>query len=439
MRLLCTAVAVSVLASPARAQTPLSAGVAAATFDSVWTRINRTFYDTAFLNTRWVALRDSVRPLAAAAQSNEELRTTLQGMLGAIGVSHFGLIAREASPEMSAEEAVASANPGSIGLQVRAIGDRIVAWRVDSGGPAWQAGVRPGVSITRIGSMPVADAMERVARIESASVRRQTLMSVVMQANTRINRAPGDSIELGFGDDARWITAVPARGSVQKFGNLPPMNTTVDAYERREGGRCIGVIAFSVWMPVAVARIDSAVDRMRGCDALVFDVRGNPGGVAGMVGGVAGHVLDSAFTLGSLIQRTATLSLRANPRRVTSDGRRVEPFAGPVAVLIDPLSASASEFFAAALQGLGRARVFGETSAGASVPALMERLPNGDVLMHVIADHTDSKGRRVEGVGVIPDEVIPLNAASLAAGRDDALDAALRWAATQPGRTPTPR
>jgi carboxyl-terminal processing protease len=61
----------------------------------------------------------------------------------------------------------------------------------------------------------------------------------------------------------------------------------------------------------------------------------------------------------------------------------------------------------------------------------MGRLPNGDVLLHAIADHKDSKGRRVEGVGVIPDEVTPLNAASLAAGRDDALDAALRWAAAQ--------
>ena len=99
---------------------------------------------------------------------------------------------------------------------------------------------------------------------------------------------------------------------------------------------------------------------------------------------------------------------------------------------MDPLSGSTSEFFAAGLQGLGRAHIVGDTSAGAALPALMDRLPNGDVMMHVIADLTDSRGRRVEGVGVVPDEVIPLKAAALAAGHDDALEAALRWAAAQP-------
>jgi carboxyl-terminal processing protease len=156
-----------------------------------------------------------------------------------------------------------------------------------------------------------------------------------------------------------------------------------------------------------------------------------------MVTGVAGHVLDSAYMIGTLRQRTQTLTFKANPRRVSSDSIpvAVRPYAGPVAILMDPLSGSTSEFFAAGLQGLGRARIIGEVSAGRALPALMVRLPNDDVLMHVIADLTDSRGRRVEGVGVIPDHVVPLNAKSLEAGRDDALEAALRWAASQPRPT----
>jgi carboxyl-terminal processing protease len=430
-RIFGAALAAMLAAPTVHAQDPLPAGVALATFDTVWARINRTFYDTAFLNTRWVALRDSLRPVAAKATTNDQLRGTLQVMLGSIGTSHFGIITRESSPALNADEAIASANPGSIGLQLRAIGTELFASRVENGSPAWRAGVRPGMSIKTIGNTSVATTMQQVTAIENPDVRKQTMMAVVMQANARLNRAPGDSIKLDFGRGPVFVTAEKAPGQMSKFGNLPPMSTRVEAYERRVNGKRIGVIAFSVWMPVAVAQIDSAVDRFRDADGIIFDVRGNPGGVAGMVGGVAGHVVDSQYVVGTLIQRGATLSLRANPRRVSTQAERVAPYAGPVAVLIDPLSASASEFFAAGLQGWGRARVFGETSAGASVPALMGRLPNGDVLLHAIADHKDSKGRRVEGVGVIPDEVTPLNAASLAAGRDDALDAALRWAAAQ--------
>jgi carboxyl-terminal processing protease len=55
------------------------------------------------------------------------------------------------------------------------------------------------------------------------------------------------------------------------------------------------------------------------------------------------------------------------------------------------------------------------------------RLPNGDVLMHVVADFVTPNGTRIEGVGVIPDEVIPLERPALQQGADGALDAAIRW------------
>jgi carboxyl-terminal processing protease len=428
-------VAVAALATmPLRAQDTLPAGIAVATFDSVWAKIDRTYYDTVFLKTRWAALRDSLRPVAAAARSTAALRSTVQGMLGEIPTSHFGLISQEASPALAADEAMRVANPGSIGAELRLSGVDLVVFRVTEGGPAWRAGVRPGDKITRVGSRSTAEIATALEVVTDPAVRKQTRYQVSAQAQALINRAPGDSVSLEIGGVERWIVAERARGQVQRFGNLPAMPVTVDVTERRIDGKRVGIIAFSVWMPVVIAQVDSAIDRLRDADAIIFDIRGNPGGVAGMVGGIAGHVLDTTALLGTLYQRGVTLSLRANPRRVNTRAERVTPFSGPVAVLIDDMSASASEFFAAALQGLDRARVFGTTSVGASVPALMGRLPNGDVLLHAVADHTDSKGRRVEGVGVIPDEAIPLNAATLAAGRDDVVEAALRWAARQPRR-----
>jgi carboxyl-terminal processing protease len=64
---------------------------------------------------------------------------------------------------------------------------------------------------------------------------------------------------------------------------------------------------------------------------------------------------------------------------------------------------------------------------GQALPALFDRLPNGDVLIHAFGDFVTADGTRLEGRGVVPDEAVPLRRADLLAGRDRALEAALAW------------
>jgi carboxyl-terminal processing protease len=121
------------------------------------------------------------------------------------------------------------------------------------------------------------------------------------------------------------------------------------------------------------------------------------------------------------------LRIAANPRLVDAAGTRVQPFAGPVAVLIDEGSASASEVFAGGMRAVDRVRVFGSRSAGAVLPAIWDRLPNGDVLYHAFAEFVTATNERLEGHGVVPDHAVPVTRADLLAGRDPVLDAALAW------------
>jgi carboxyl-terminal processing protease len=160
---------------------------------------------------------------------------------------------------------------------------------------------------------------------------------------------------------------------------------------------------------------------------VVVDLRGNRGGLAAMIVGVAGHFLDTRDTLGTFQMRRSSLRIVANPRRVSGAGARVSPFAGPVAVLVDEGSASASEVFAGGMRALGRVRVFGAASAGAVLPAVWDRLPNGDILYHAIAEFVTAADERLEGRGVLPDEPVALTRRDLLAGRDPVLDAALAW------------
>jgi carboxyl-terminal processing protease len=179
--------------------------------------------------------------------------------------------------------------------------------------------------------------------------------------------------------------------------------------------------------PLAAA-IDRAVDAARQAGGLVIDLRQNPGGVLTMLMGVSGHFFDVPRTLGTLRTRDSELKLVANPRLVSADGTRVAAFAGRVAIVVDETSYSASEIFAGGMQAAGRARVFGAPTPGGALPALLRQLPNGDVLEYAIGDFVTVAGRRIEGQGVVPDELVRPSRAAVASGHDPALEAAVRWA-----------
>ena len=106
---------------------------------------------------------------------------------------------------------------------------------------------------------------------------------------------------------------------------------------------------------------------------------------------------------------------------------RPQTFRGPLAILVDGCSASTAEIFAGGLKDAGRARIFGTRTAGAALPSIIERLPNGDGFQYAIANYISEGGQPLEGIGVIPDEEVHLTRRQLLAGRDPVLDAAMDW------------
>ena len=220
-----------------------------------------------------------------------------------------------------------------------------------------------------------------------------------------------------------------------KFGNLPPRVANLEWERRVVNGRTIGIIRWNIWMPALAAKFDAAIDSLRSSDAILLDIRGNPGGVGGMAMGFAGHFVDSMHVIGLMKQRgTNDMRFTANPRLVNAAGQRVQPFTGPVALVVDEISVSTSEIFAEGMQTIGRARVFGTQTAGQALPSVAERLPNGDILYHAIANFVSPTGKQIEGAGVTPDVKAPPTRKALLEGKDPALDAAIVWAASQTRR-----
>jgi carboxyl-terminal processing protease len=396
------------------------------TFDAAWTIIKNTHFDKTMNGLDWNAVRAELEPKAAAAKTPAELRAVIRDMLARLGLSHFALIpsTADAPDKGSASSGDSSGDPG---VEVRLLGHDIVVTRV---GPEVTAPVRAGWRITQIGSTAAADLLKGIPETENERLQKVEAWRL---AETRLRGPAGSNVDVTFedGQGASVKTSLerrPEHGNPVTVGNLPTMYVRVEKDRKpTPSGKTAGVIKFNVWMTAVDPQFQQAMSEFRGASGIVIDLRGNPGGLAAMLMGISGYFVSQPLTLGVMKTRDGELRFVANPRLVNASGERVEAFNGPLAILVDSMSGSASECFAGGMQSIGRARIFGQTSMGQALPALFDRLPNGDLLIHAYGDFVTATGTRLEGRGVIPDESVPLERADLLAGRDRTMEAALAW------------
>jgi carboxyl-terminal processing protease len=418
---------VALVASAALAAGTLhaQAPAAAATFDAVWRIVRDTAFDPEFNAEAWDRVRSELRPRAIAAATPGDLRAVLADMLGRLHLSHFAVI--PSTPDAPGEGRDLTGLPG---FDVRLVGGQLLVTTVDAGSGADKAGVHPGWIVQAIGDAPVSSLLDAIPK---DTAKRIVQLEAWRAVQSRLRGRPGSKADVVFADASgtsvrKAIDRAPESGEPVNVGSLPTMYVRVRSEAlQTPGGRRAGLIGFNVWMTAVDRPFQQAVDRFRGADGIVIDLRGNPGGLAAMIMGIAGHFVAERATLGVMRTRDSELRFAVNPRLVSAAGERVEPYGGPVAILVDGMTGSASECFAGGMQSLGRARVFGQTSMGQALPALFDRLPNGDVLIHAWGDFVTGTGVRIEGRGVVPDVPVALTRADLLAGHDRPLEAALDW------------
>jgi len=413
--------------------TPIDPALAVATFDSAWSTIHRTYYDSTFRGINWPGVRAELRPRAESARTVGELRAAIRAMLARMGESHFGLIPAEiVRATTTGGDDSASGVAGDAGIEIRIVDGEPVAWRVDSAGPAYAAGVRPGWIIEEVDGVSVRPAVAAALALPAPRDRKEAFRLAAAGLRRQLDGDSGTTVDAKVVDGsgrATKVTIVRRRepGEVVRFGNLPPLNVRLTRARVPATGGCMGYVSFNIWLTPISAPFDSAMQELADCRGMVLDLRGNPGGLAALSMGIGVYFVDTIVPLGILRTRGNDLRLVTNPRRVSLGGRAVSVYNRPLAILVDGESVSTSEIFAAGMQYLGRARVFGDTTSGQALPALVKRLPNNDVLLHVFSDYTLPDGTRLEVRGVIPDAVEVVTRGDLLLGRDAALMAALAW------------
>jgi carboxyl-terminal processing protease len=390
-------------------------------FDHVWTTIRDKHFDPELAGLDWRAVRAELRPRVEQASVVSEARQAMEEMIARLGQSHFAIIPAQLYETLDRPEGNGVWD-GWTGIEARVIDGRALITAVHEGTPADEAGIRPGWVVLRIEDEELKPKIDAISEELEGQVWKDAVMAGAL--TWRLTGAVGDTVALRLLDGRdktveRTLTLAEQPGQKQQIGYLPPLHVWIDVKRLDES---IGYVAFNMFLdPVNVMpAFNAAVQSFLDADGLIIDIRGNGGGLPGMAMGMAGWLIaEKNQKLGTMYLRDNELKIIVNPRPTT--------FSGPVAVLVDCLSGSASEIFSGGLKDLGRAQIVGSRTTGAVLPSVVEKLPNGDGFQYAIAGYVSEGGEVLEGRGVTPDiEIVPTREALLE-GHDPVLEAAIAW------------
>src|ERR1041385_748316 len=144
--------------------------------------------------------------------------------------------------------------------------------------------------------------------------------------------------------------------------------------------------------------------KKQGMQALVLDLRWNPGGLLDQ----AVDVCEKFLPRGQLVVSTEGRNAAQNSRRV-ANGKGDELHGMPMVVLINLGSASASEIVAGCLQDLKRAIVLGEKSFGKGSVQSILPLQDGSALRLTTAKYYTPSHKVIHEEGITPDITVAMS------------------------------
>ena len=397
-----------------------TADVRRQSFDIVWRTVKEKHFDPTFGGVDWDAVRRKYEPRLAKTKKDGELYRLLNEMLGELHQSHFIVIPPEAV------EGSFSLPGGNVGIDLRVVDGQVLITRVAPDSAASRAGLRPGFVVKGLEGAETAKLRkEIVARVNKNPLYRDLAPAakhfIVAQVILhRVDGNPGSTARLQYLDERNQVHEVaierekPADELSKQIGLLSGARTEFEA-RRLAGG--LGYIRFNVFMMPIIEKVRGALREFKDAPGIIFDLRGNIGGIEALATGIVGLLETRQTSLGVSRMRSGQMNLAVFPQP--------KPYTGPVAVLIDSGSGSTTEVFAAGLQELRRAVIVGERSMGGVLSADLMKLPTGALFLYAFADFKTPGGAQIEGSGVAPDVEVKHTRASLLAGRDAPLEAAI--------------
>ncbi len=251
-----------------------------------------------------------------------------------------------------------------IGIEYYIIEDTIHAISVLEGGPSFKAGLQIGDKFIKVSDSVVAGTKittERIKKLFRGEAGSNVAVTVLRGSNS--------------------VTTTIARGTIPKYA--------VDAAYMMDA--TTGFIHLNKFSRTAYEEFMQSMEKLQklGMKKLIFDLRGNGGGILDEAVDIADEFLDSSKLV------LFTKGLHADRRNYNC--KRPGLFeTGELVLLVDEFSASASEVLAGALQDWDRATVIGRRTFGKGLVQEPFDLSDGSQLRLTVSKYYTPVGRNIQ-------------------------------------------
>lgn len=413
------AVATSPVPSPP--STTLTPAQRAAAFDFVWQTVNDRYYDPKLNGVDWKAVGDRYRPVVLGARDDDTFWDELDRMTGELRDAHTRVHSAKSAERMRRDENV------GLGFSFIPLEDRLVVSAVGTDSDAWWAGVRAGMVLAKIEGEDAIPAFEKL----------KTGTRLTSTERARHFRAVG---KLSTGDPDAKTAFTFERADGTRFDAVLKRRaaSTAASAMHRVLPSGYGYIRLTQWTSGTANRAIEGMKEMKAVPGIIVDLRGNPGGSLFAVERLLDQFFPQKLDIGRAVTRSGrpigflmgaveVIKLKHATRGLA------DAYTGPVIVLVNAGSGSGSEYFSGAMQALGRATIMGEPTCGCLLGYLgLAAIPGGGELAYSEVGFVMVNDKKIEGVGVIPEVVRPVQLADLRANRDRTLEEAQQMLGTLP-------
>lgn len=293
---------------------------------------------------------------------------SLKGMLGSLD-PHSQFLDPDEYKELKTET---QGKFGGLGIEISIRDGLLTVITPIEDTPAWNAGIRAGDRIVKIGDELTRD----------------------------INLS--DAVKMLRGDPETDVTITILREDEYKLLELTVTRKIIhiqDVKNTQILQNNIGYIRLAEFRENSHKEFRKALDTLQkdGADALILDLRNNPGGLLN----VAIQITEEFLTQGQII--VSTQSRRASQNTETKSTNKNHLIDWPMVVLINEGSASGSEILAGALKDHNRAIILGTKSFGKGSVQSVIPLPDGSGLRLTTSRYYTPSGVSIHGTGIEPD------------------------------------
>lgn len=253
-----------------------------------------------------------------------------------------------------------------IGVSFYVLRDTIVVTSIVPGGPSEAAGIKQ---------------WDRIVNVNDSSVANIQITNSGIQS--RLRGEKGTEVKLGIKRDGEpsLVDITVTRGDI-------PMNSVQAAFMQTDK---IGYIKVGTFGYNTFNEFISALSKLksRGADSFIIDLRGNSGGSLEVVIAMVNEFLNK----GDLIVYADGRSFPREDSYANGSGTCKND---DIVVLIDELSASASEIFAGAIQDHDRGLVIGRRSFGKGTVQSQRLFSDGSAVRLTVARYYTPSGRSIQ-------------------------------------------